>query len=106
VDKLIRRVVGWRGRLLAYSNRLVLIKSCLASIPLYIQSFIKFSKWAIKLIESQMTHCLWNNDSDCHKYNLASWKHVTMKKEFGGFGVPNSRELNMCLLGSWKRRYS
>jgi hypothetical protein len=25
--------------------------------------------------------------------------------EFGGLGVPNLRELNICLLGSWVRRY-
>jgi hypothetical protein len=80
VDKLIRRVVGWRGRLLAYNSRLVLIKTCLASILVYLLSFVKFSKWAIQLIESQMAHCLWNNEPDCHKYHLASWGHVTMKK--------------------------
>jgi hypothetical protein len=28
-----------------------------------------------------------------------------MKKEFGGLGIPNIRELNLCLLGSWVRRY-
>jgi hypothetical protein len=32
VDKLIKRVAGWRGRMLAYSSRLTLIKSCLTSI--------------------------------------------------------------------------
>jgi hypothetical protein len=35
VDKLVKRMAGWRGRLLAYSSRLTLIKSCLASIPVY-----------------------------------------------------------------------
>jgi hypothetical protein len=58
VDKLIKRVASWRGRLLAYSSRLTLIKSCLASIPVYLLSFIKFPKWEIRLIESQMAHCL------------------------------------------------
>jgi hypothetical protein len=28
-----------------------------------------------------------------------------MKKEAGGLNVPNLRDLNMCLLGSWVRRY-
>jgi hypothetical protein len=105
IDTLIR-VAGWRGRLLAYSSRLVLIKTCLASIPIYLLSFIKFPKWAIKLIESQMAHSLWNNTSECHRHHLASWQHVTMKKEFGGLGVPSLRELNVCLLGSWIKRYS
>jgi hypothetical protein len=29
-----------------------------------------------------------------------------MKKEFGGLGVPDLRELNLCLLRSWIRRYA
>jgi hypothetical protein len=53
-----------------------------------------------------MAHCIWNNTADCHIYHLTSWQHVTMPKEYGGLGVPNIRELNMCLLGSWLRRYS
>jgi hypothetical protein len=32
LDKLIKRIEGWRGKLLAYSSRLVLIKSCLTSV--------------------------------------------------------------------------
>jgi hypothetical protein len=105
LDKLIKRISGWRGRLLAYSSRLVLIKSYLASIHVYLMSFFKFSKWAIKLIESQMANCLWNDDSECHRYHLASWQHINMEKDFGGLGVPNLRELNIYLLASWIRRY-
>jgi hypothetical protein len=91
---------------LAYNSRLVLVKSCLANIPVYLLSFIKFPKWVIRLIESQMGHCLWNNDGDCPRYHLANWQLVSMKKEFGGLGVPNLRDLNICLLASWVRRYA
>jgi hypothetical protein len=98
LDKLIKRCAGWRGRRLACSSRLVLIKSCLASILVYLLSFMKFPKWAIKLLESQMAHCLWNDGENSHKYHLASWKHVTMKKEYGSLGVPDLRELKgTCL---------
>jgi hypothetical protein len=106
LDKLIKRCARWRGRLLACSSKLVLIKSCLVSIPVYLLSFIKFSKWAIKLLESQMAHCLWNDGENSNKYHLASWRHVTMKKEFGGLGVPDLRKLNLYLLASWVKRYS
>jgi hypothetical protein len=44
IDKLIKRAAGWRGKLLAYSSRLELIRSCLSSIHVYFLSFIKFSK--------------------------------------------------------------
>jgi hypothetical protein len=105
IDKLIKRAARWRGRLLAYNSRLALIKSCMASIPIYLVSFIKFPKRAIMLIETQMSKCLWNGDSEVHMYHLASWKHVAMKKEYGGLGVPDLRELILCLRGSWVRRY-
>jgi hypothetical protein len=73
----------------------VLIKICLASIPIYLLSFIKFPKWGIRLLEFQMAHCLWNNTADCHRYHLASWQHVTMLKEYGGMGVPSIRAESM-----------
>jgi hypothetical protein len=105
IDKMLKKAVGWRGRLLANSSRLVLIRSFLASIPVYLLSFIKFPKWAVRLLESQMAHYLWNDGDNVHKYHLASWKQVAMKKEYEGLGIPDLRELNLCFLGSWIRKY-
>jgi hypothetical protein len=28
-----------------------------------------------------------------------------MKKEYGGLGIPNLQDLNICLVGSWVKRY-
>jgi hypothetical protein len=52
LDKLIKRIACWRGKMLAYSSRILLIKTCLASVPIYLLSFLKFPKWAIKLLVS------------------------------------------------------
>ena len=54
IDKTFKRFAGWRGKLLNYKSRLVLLKSCIASIPMYLLSVIKFPKWAIKAINSQI----------------------------------------------------
>lgn len=61
IDKILNRIAGWRGKLLSYKGRLVLIQACLASIPIYLLSFFKFPKWALDLINTQMAHCLWND---------------------------------------------
>jgi hypothetical protein len=53
-----------------------------------------------------MAHCLWSSDGDRHSYHLANWRLVAMEKDFGGLGVSSLRELNLCLLCSWLRRYS
>lgn len=100
IDKILKRIAGWRGKLLSYSARLTLIKTCLASIPLYLMSFFKFPKWALDLINSQMAHCLWSDFERNRKLHLANWHLVCMKKDFGGLGVPNLRDVNMCLLGN------
>jgi hypothetical protein len=60
VDKVINRISGWKGRL-SYGARLVLLKACLASIPIYLMSLIKFSKWAIDAINSQMANFFWDD---------------------------------------------
>lgn len=47
VEQLLKRVAGWRGKLLSMAARALLIKTCLASIPIYLLSFIKFPKWQL-----------------------------------------------------------
>jgi hypothetical protein len=54
VGKIIKRIEGWKGILLSYGARLTLLKACLASITVYLMSVIKYPKWAIKDINSQM----------------------------------------------------
>jgi hypothetical protein len=56
VDKVIDRIPDWQGRLFSYAARATLLKACLASIPIYLLSIIKFPKWAIKAINSQMAN--------------------------------------------------
>jgi hypothetical protein len=99
IDKIIKRIAGWKGRLLPYVGRLTLLKACLVSVPIYLLSVIKFPKWAIAMINSQMAHFLWNNIEDSHKYHLANWQLVA-QKEVGGFDIPNMRNFNVSLLGS------
>jgi hypothetical protein len=66
VDKIIKRISGWRGQLLSRAGRIILIKACLASIPIYLLSFFNFPRWSIDLINSHMSNCLWD-DYDGHK---------------------------------------
>jgi hypothetical protein len=49
VDKIIK-IAGLKGSLLSYGARLTLLKACLASIPVYLMSIIKFPKWVVEVI--------------------------------------------------------
>jgi hypothetical protein len=50
----------------------------LASIPNHLMSVIKFPKWAISLINSQMAHVLWDDYDGHRKYHLANWGMVSL----------------------------
>lgn len=89
IAKILKRAAGWRGRLLGNDSKLILVQSCLASIPSYLMSAIKFPKWVVRLINSQMAHCFGDNFEGHHKYHLANWYLVTQKKEFGGLDISN-----------------
>jgi len=103
--KFLKRIAGWKGKLLSYGGRLVLLKTCLASIPIYLMSIIKFPRWAIELINTHMARFFWDNSEERAKYHLANWHMVSQKKEFGGLGVSNLTDLNLSLLVTWIQRY-
>jgi hypothetical protein len=103
VDNILKRVASWRGKLLSHAAKVTLIQSCLASIPVYLLSFIKFLKWAIKALNTHLANCLWSDVEGKKKYHLSNWE--SMAKDFGGLGVPGLRDLNICLLASCVKRY-
>ena len=81
VDKLIKRIAGWKGKLLSIAGKLTLLKSCLASIPIYLLSVIKFPKCAIENINSHMTNFLWNDQEGKHKYHLSNFQSLAQRRE-------------------------
>jgi hypothetical protein len=93
VDKIIKRIARWRGKLLTRAGRIILIKSSPASMPIYLLSFFKFPKWAIEPINSQMANCFWDDYQGHRKMHLANWHLIFMSQEYGGLGIPNLKDL-------------
>jgi hypothetical protein len=106
IDSFLKRMAGWRGKLLSLEARRLLIQTILESIPIYMLSFFQFPKWASKLINTQLANCLWSDEEGNRKIHLANCPSICMKKEFGGLGIPNLKDLNLFLLGSWIKRYN
>jgi hypothetical protein len=98
IDKIIKRITGWRGKLLSRAVRIILIKTCLTTIHVYLLSFFKFTRWAIDLINSHMVNYFWDDYEEHRKLHLANRCLICMKKEFVGLGIPDMRDHNLCLL--------
>jgi hypothetical protein len=52
-----------------------------------------------------MANFFWNDQEESHKYHLANFQSLAIKKERGGLGILDLRDLNLCLLPSWVQRY-
>jgi hypothetical protein len=52
INKTLQKIACLRGKLFSYRARVLLVKTCLASIHVYLLSFFKFPKWALELINS------------------------------------------------------
>jgi hypothetical protein len=75
------------------------------SVVIYLMSIIKFPKWAIKAINTQMVNLFWDDEEDNRKYHLSNLQSICRSKDNGGLGVSDHRNLNLCLLASWVQRY-
>jgi hypothetical protein len=52
-----------------------------------------------------MANCFWDDYEGHRKMHLANWHLICMKKEFGVLGIYDWKDLNLCLLGSWVKRF-
>lgn len=68
-------------------------------------SYIKFPIWTIKLINSLLAHCFWDDYDGHHKYHLANRGALSLKREYGDLGITDLSHMNLCLLASWVSRY-
>ncbi|PNY13834.1 cysteine-rich receptor-like protein kinase [Trifolium pratense] len=104
LEKIRKRLSGWKSRFLSMGGRLVLLKSVLSSLSVYFLSFFKAPAGIIRSIESLFKSFLWGGSEDIRKINWVKWDKVCLDRDGGGLGVRRIREFNLSLLGKWSWR--
>ncbi|XP_026428320.1 uncharacterized protein LOC113324214 [Papaver somniferum] len=89
---------AWKGRLLSFHDRLVLIKSVLCSIPIYNMAVYKWPSSIIKICERIIRNVLWTGDSEERKYDTLKWSKVCNPYNEGGLGIRRLMVTNKALL--------
>ena len=95
-----RRLALWKRQYLSKGGRITLIKSMLASIPLYQMSLFRMPKSVARRLEKLQRDFLWGGVNGGNKAHLVKWK-VCADKEKGGLGLRKLVCLNKALLGKW-----
>jgi hypothetical protein len=94
IQKVGRRLPGWKRNLLSYPGRELLVKSVLSSMPTHFLTMYEMPKWAIKEIDMYRRSFFWcGEDSDkVHGgHCLVNWATCTRPKKWGGRGAWASR---------------
>jgi hypothetical protein len=75
----------WKGKLLSYGDRLVLVNSVLTSLPMFMLSFLEIPKGVRKRLDYYRSRYFWQEENDKKKCRLSRWNIVCRPKDRGGW---------------------
>ncbi|XP_004301440.1 PREDICTED: putative ribonuclease H protein At1g65750-like [Fragaria vesca subsp. vesca] len=98
VDRVQRKLVGWKQRSLSWAGKEILIKSVATAIPAYPMACFKFPKGVCDTINSALSNFWWGSTSTGNRIHWKSWELLGKTKEEGGLGFRDLHQFNMSLL--------
>ena len=105
LEKMEKKLSGWKRLYLSKGGRLTLLRSTLSSLPTYFLSLFTIPKAVVARMESIQRNFLWGYFEGSFKYPLVAWEKVCVLVEFGGLGIRSVASFNQALLGKWLWRY-
>ena len=105
LEKMEKKLSGWKCLYLSKGGRLTLLRSTLSSLPMYFLSLFTIPKAVAARMESIQRNFLWGYSEGSFKYPLVAWEKVCVLVEFGGLGIRSVVLFNQALLGKWLWRY-
>jgi hypothetical protein len=106
VERMEKRLAGWKKHYLSKGGRLTLIKSTLSSLPSYYLSLFPLPMDVAHRLEKLQRDFLWGGMGDEHKFHLVNWQQVCSPIQYGGLGIRKLSVFNKALLGKWLWRYA
>eukprot|EP01018_Ginkgo_biloba_P009696 Gb_25173 [translate_table: standard] len=87
LDKFQHKVEGWSYGWLNLVAKVTLIRSMLASYPIFLCSFIAALKKVLESFEKVMRSFLWKGGKEKQRIHLVNWDVVCKSKRRGGLGI-------------------
>uniref|UniRef100_A0A2N9FVR5 Reverse transcriptase domain-containing protein n=1 Tax=Fagus sylvatica TaxID=28930 RepID=A0A2N9FVR5_FAGSY len=105
VEKMERRLAGWKRLYLSKGGKVTLIKSTLSNLPTYFLSLFPIPAGVAQRLEKIQRDFLWSGLGEELKFHLVSWPKICEPIRSGGLAIWNLRRFNQALLGKWLWRY-
>ncbi|XP_060216516.1 uncharacterized protein LOC132643998 [Lycium barbarum] len=106
IKKVKDKLAAWKGRLLSFGGKAVLISSVLLSMPIHLLSAIRPPKGVIYDLHRVFARFYWNNSEEGRKRHWSSWMNLCLPKEEGGVGFRSLFDVSKALCDKlwWKFR--
>ena len=100
-ERVRRRLALWKRQYISKRGRVTLIKSTLASMPIYQMSIFRMPKVVARRLEKVQRDFLWGGRNMEGAIHLVKWEVVCKDKDKGELGLWKLAMLNKALLGKW-----
>ena len=105
LERLEKKLSGWKRLYLSKGGRLTLLKSTISSLLTYYLYLFTIPKAVATRLECIQRNFLWGSSVECFKYPLVAWEKICLPCELSGLGIQNLAFFNQTLLGKWLWRY-
>ena len=96
-ERFRKRLAMWKRQYISKGGRLTLVKSMLASLPIYFMSLFRMPRRVRLRLEKIQRDFLWGDGALESKPHVVKWDIVCLDKGKGGLGVRHLNSLNKAL---------
>ncbi|XP_026448250.1 uncharacterized protein LOC113348618 [Papaver somniferum] len=98
VEKFKNQLAGWRGRLLSFHDRIVLVKSVISSYYIHNMAIYKWPRKFILQCERDIRNFIWSGDSNISRVVVVAFDKICFPFEEGGLGLTRMATMNKALI--------
>lgn len=104
LDRVKKKLAGWKANLLSMAGRMVLIQSSSSTIPDYVMQSNLLPIKILDGIDPVNRNFLWGSTKQTRKMHWVKWGNVTKPRNLGGLGLQTTKGRNTALLAklNWR----
>lgn len=98
LEKVDRRLSGWKRKILSKASRAMLIQSTLAALPVYAMQSALIPKGILAQLNKRCRGFFWGHSETQWALHTVAWSQLCQPIPLGGLGFPILEVLNRSLL--------
>ena len=104
LDKVSRKLAGWKANLLSFAGRRVLIQASTSAIPSYVMQTTYLPNRILDNLDRLNKNFLWGSSDVKRKMHWVGWGKITQPITKGGLGLQSAKGRNLAYLSklNWR----